>query len=199
MKKNLIPLLVLAVSLPLLTDAEGLLVYKPPKTGAPVTRIGGGTRDLDLSTPQIQVLAPHQIALTSKSQPVLYWYLSHAKKETIEITLTKEGIDKPLLKRQVSAIAKPGLQKIRLADYGVSLEAGEDYRWSVSAINNPENSGDIINSATLRYEAPGIPLSNVEQQAEAGYWYDALQQLIETHSPLTNDLLKQIGLEVPDL
>lgn len=199
MKKNLALLLIFVVSLPLLANAEGLLMYKPPQTGVPIKRIGGGTRGFVASTPKLQVLAPLQIAFTSKSQPVLYWYASQADKETVEVTVTKEGIDKPLLKKQLPAITKQGLQKIRLADYGVSLQAGEDYRWSVAAINNPENPADIINSASIRYESPAKPLSSAEQQAEAGYWYDVLEKLVESHSSRANDLLKQVGIDIPDL
>lgn len=195
MNKNFIPLLISAMALPSLTSAEGLLMYKPPQTGSPIVSIGGGTRSL---TP-IQLLAPKHTALTSQSQPVLYWYLLLANQQTIEITLAKEGVNQPLFKKQLPAIAKAGLQSIRLADYDVHLQVDQEYQWSVAFINEERHAEDVIASTTLRYQLPAAPLSSAEQQAEAGYWYDALQQLIEGNSPLANDLLKQVGLRIPPL
>lgn len=199
MNKNIVPLLIIVALLPLQTHAEGLLTYKPPQTGAPQTRVGGGTRGF-FPKPKIQVLAPYHMALTSQAQPVLYWYWAQPSQETVEITLVKDAADIPLLKKQLPLIAKAGLQSIHLADYGVSLQTGDDYHWSVTVINNSgQHSGDSVASATLRYQTPITPLTSAEQQAKAGYWYDALQQLIESHSPLANNLLKQVGIQVPDL
>jgi hypothetical protein len=200
MKNILISLVVFVFSLPLPTHAEGLLMYKPPQAGAPTTRTGGGTRGLNATELQIQVLAPTHTALTNQSQPELYWYLTQAKSHNIEITLVKEGVDQPLLEKQLAPISKAGLQSIRLAEFGVSLQPGEEYRWSVAAINDAEQrSEDTIASATIRYQSPVNPLASLEQQAAAGYWYDVLQQLLEAHSPTVNDLLKQISVSIPDL
>lgn len=200
MSKKLITLFVLIATLPQIAAAETLLRYKPPQIGAPATRIGGGTRGLSAQKPYVEVLAPQNTALTSQPQPVLYWYLAQSGQQTIEITLIKDGVDQPLLETQLTAADKTGLQKIVLKDYAVSLQPGEEYRWSVAVVNDAEQrSGDLIASATIRYQTPTAPLTTVEQQAEAGYWYDALQQLLDSHSPLVNDLLKQIGLNIPPL
>lgn len=180
--------------------AQGLLIYKPPQTGAPTTRVGGGTRGLSAEMPHLEVLAPLHTAFTAQAQPVLYWYLSRADVKSIEITITQEGVTAPLLEQTLPPIAQAGLQRIRLADYGISLQAGQEYRWSVAIVNDAEQrSGDIVASATVRYQVPASALVSIEQHAEAGYWYDALHQLVETHSPLVNDFLKQIDLKIPAL
>lgn len=200
MNKTFVSLLILVASLPSLTRAEGLLIYKPLQTGAPALRIGGGTRGFSLTMPPIQLLAPQHTALTGRSQPALYWYLSEPNQQTIEITLLKKGIEEPLLSRQLPALSRAGLQSIYLSDYGVSLLEGEEYHWSVAVIDaKGQRSGDSVASASLRYHPPTTALSSVEQQAEAGYWYDALQQLIENHSPQVDNLLKQIGVQIPAL
>jgi hypothetical protein len=200
MNKTFVSALILAASFHPLTRAEGLLIYKPPQTGAPALRIGGGTRGISLSMPKVQVLAPQHTALTGRSQPALYWYLSEPSQQTIEITLFKKGVEEPLLARELPPLSKAGLQSIYLSDYGVSLQEGEEYRWSVALIDNQgQRSEDVATSASLRYQSPATPLSGVERQAEAGYWYDALQQLIESHSPLADSLLKQIGISIPAL
>lgn len=196
MKLKILSLFFLAVSLPSLSNGEGLLSYKPPRTGAPALLTGAGTRSI---LKDLQVLAPSHAALTGQSQPVLYWYALHPKQK-VEVSLFKEGDDEPLLKKKLAVIPQEGLQSISLADYNISLEPGQDYRWSVAVINSKhKNAGDSISSATVRYQLSDSPLSSVEQLAEAGYWYDALQQLIESHSPLANDLLKQVGIHVPAL
>lgn len=181
-----------------IVSAQGLITYNPPQIGAPATRVGGGTRGLNTNMPQLEVLAPPQTALTNQSQPVLYWYLSPNDMSIVEISVIQEGVAPPLLETTLPPLQQAGVQRIRLADYGVSLQPGQDYRWSVAIVKDKEQrSGDIVASATLRYQMPAAPLDSIEQQAEAGYWYDALQQAIEKHSPLANELLKQIGLEIP--
>ncbi|QPK63696.1 DUF928 domain-containing protein [Methylomonas sp. LL1] len=196
MHKKIMPLLVLASLTPNWANAEGLLLYKPPQTGAPAARIGGGTRGLSLSVANIQVLAPQQMALTGEAQPVLYWYASEASQQWIEITLLKDGTDQPVLQKQLPPIASAGLQSFSLADHDVSLEAGQDYHWSVALINDVENLKQETSKAGLRYQMPPSKLNSAEKLAEAGYWYDALQQLVESRSPRANELLSQIGLSV---
>ena len=71
MKKNIISLLIFMLLLPAFAGAQGLLIYKPPKIGAPAARVGSGTRGLNLEAPKIKALAPSDIALTSQSQPTL--------------------------------------------------------------------------------------------------------------------------------
>lgn len=187
--------------MPLFSHAEGLLKYNPPKTGAPLTLTGGGTRGLALGVKPLQALAPKQLALTGQAQPILYWYVTMPKPQTVEFTIIREGASQPLLEKQFNVTAE-GLQSIRLADYGVSLKPNEEYLWSVAAANSGPNSEDAVSGssgAVIRYQLPVAPLSTAEQQAEAGYWYDALQQLIESHSAQANELLNQIGIQVPAL
>lgn len=192
MNKLIIGLLVFTALPYSFANAEGLLSYKPPRTGAPVTLSGGGTRG-GLIIPKVQVLAPRQMALTSKAQPVLYWYLP--EKQSVELVLVKAGVDSPLLQKTFSS-EKTGLQSLRLADVNISLDKDTDYLWSVTVDNNALES---VANSIIRYQLPATLLSGVEQHAENGYWYDALQQLIENHSPQANELLKQINILIPAL
>lgn len=195
MNKILIFCILISFSIPFPCLAEGILTYKPPKTGAPATRVGGGTRGVNLEEAKLEVMAPSQTALTQQAQPILYWYLSKPHQQAVEITLIQEGVELPLLETRLPLIENAGLQRIALTEYGVRLQAGEEYRWFVAIINDPEQrSRDSISSATIRYETVAQPLSSVEQMAAAGYWYDALQTLIEQDSPKVNQLLQQIGL-----
>ena len=188
MNNKLISLAVIGLLLPSFASAEGLLSYKPPKVGTSKDSVGGGTRSLE--TPKIQILAPKQVALTNQTQPILYWYSSDFNPQEVEIILIEDGSDKPLLEKRLSVTQ--GLKSVNLVDYGVSLQKGKKYQWSVSVLNTSENT-----SANIMYQTAETSLSTVEQKAQNGYWYDALQQLVENHSLLANDLVKQIGFETP--
>jgi hypothetical protein len=187
MNKKLISLIIFGL-LPAVVNADGLLSYKPPKVGTLKDSVGGGTRSLE--APKIQALAPKQIALTNQAQPILYWYSSEFSPQEVEIILIEDGSDKPLLEKRLSATQ--GLKNIKLSDYGVALQQGKKYQWSVSVLNTSDST-----NAGIMYQTAATSLSTVEQKAENGYWYDALQQLVESRSPIANDLVKQIGFQTP--
>lgn len=197
MQKKLKLLIAISFLLSAPVYAEGLLMYKPPRADAPETRTGGGTRGMQQNMPLVQVLAPSQTALTASAQPVLYWYLAEASENAVEISVTKEGEELPLLERQFPSVAKPGLQSIELASYGARLNAGDEYRWSVALIGDlNQRSGDMVSSATIRYQPSETPL-DIGQMAQMGYWYDALHKLVGSHSAQVNDLLQQIDIQIP--
>lgn len=186
----------IALLFPSIVMADFNLNYNPPKTGAPLTRIGGGTRSLAGPAEPIQVLAPNHTALTAHAQPVLYWFLSEVRPEAIEVSLIKEKASTPFLERTISTKQAVGVQKFSLKDYGVSLTEGEEYRWTVSYLDAEGKAvGDEITSGTIRYQPPESKLS-LKQQAEAGYWYDVLDHLVEAKSPEVPEFLKQIGLDL---
>lgn len=182
---------------PLSVNAVGLLSYKPPG-GSAATQLHspGGTRGLTAAA-QVQILAPKDTALTRQTQPILYWYQpSQVKLESVEVSLTKIGDSEPLLKKTLPATA--GLQRFSLADYDTSLENDTEYTWEISLVDNTKKEVKKL-SANLRYQKPSESLPALEDQAQAGYWYDVLQTLIDSKSPQTNELLKQVGILVPTL
>jgi hypothetical protein len=188
MKTKILPLVILALS-PIFANADGLLSYKPPKIDAlQSSHVGGGTRSL--GDQRIQLLAPTSVALSSSAQPVLYWNAALDKGQSIEVIVIEEGANEPLLEKTLSITPASGLKAIRLSDYGVSLQAGKKYLWSISTVTGSDNT---VAQAAIIYQ-PSSTLSSLEQKAESGYWYDALQQLIENHSPQINNLVKQIGV-----
>jgi hypothetical protein len=180
---------------PALIQAETLLSFKPPKVGAPSTRIGGGTRGSNLAMIDLQTLAPAQTALTSQASPTLYWYISDTSPSPVEITLNLEKEGEPIVEKTLPPIIKAGIQAINLEELNVELEIGKEYRWSVALVANSEqHSGDIFTSATIRRETSSIALKNTAELAAAGFWYDVLPQLVEQKSPQLNEFLKQGGI-----
>lgn len=184
-----------------------VLLYQPPRgLGAPSAgrRVGGGTRGTNKSVPILSVLAPDHTGLTVREQPDLYWFASDVVTNPVELTLTLEKGETPILEKRLQVPAKAGIQRVRLSDYGVKLIPGERYSWSIALVLDPKRrSKDIIAMGAIeRVERPGM---NSESLAAApttdafyrfaadGLWYDAvmaISQLIET-APTDPALRKQ--------
>lgn len=195
-------------------------VYKPPLVGAPAGRVGGGTRGgsaRDIFV--LSALVPEDTGLTISEQPSLYWFISTATTLPVEVAISDPRATQPLVETKLSSPAKPGIQRIRLADLGVRLEPGVAYRWSVSVIPDANRrSRDILAGGVIeRVDAPAGLREKVAQSrkeehpslyAGAGLWYDALASISEQIEVTPFDaqlrkqrsaLLTQVGLGLPEL
>jgi hypothetical protein len=204
MKRTALSLILFTVvSLPTFPSyAERSIAFKPPQLGTPAGRVGGGTRSIKqaltqaqiITVEQIQLFAANETGLTSQATPTLYWNTTSIPPYEVEITV-QQGENEPLLKKNIGIIKNTGIQSIHLADYGVSLAAGQNYTWSVALITDPaQRSADLLADSTIRYETPSKALTDVAQMTSAGYWYDAVAQLVETKSPKLPELLRQQGI-----
>jgi hypothetical protein len=90
----------------------------------------------------LQALAPERAGWTAEAQPTLYWHASEATSFPCEFKLVREGHDEPLVRVQLPAPGAAGIQRIELSQYGVTLDEGASYRWSVTLVD-AENSGAI--------------------------------------------------------
>lgn len=190
-------------------------VYRPPLRGAPAGRVAGGTRGLGEDKVFLLVLAPDHVGLTIQQQPCLYWFLSALTELPLEFTLIEAKAVKPLIERRLDPPKKPGIQRIRLADYGLNLQDNVLYQWFITLIPDPERrSKDILSGGFIQKTRPAGELrENLDKKdkekvlhtcAEAGLWYDALTaacDLIE-RSPddahlrqMRASLLQQGGLD----
>lgn len=207
-----------SISVPLsLASQPELIFFTPPKRGAPITRIGGGTRG-DNHRLILNVLAPEQTSWTSKTQPVLYWSISAPTTIEHELILNDDHSVKPLLAIHSSDPITAGIHKLQLAAHQIYLQAGIEYEWSVSLIHDPQQpSRNRVASATLTYvkASPELamqvtnksPLKAASLWAEHGYWYDTLESLSEPLEQNPNNqllkryrstLLDQVGLSGAD-
>ena len=201
------------------TGGVGLLpTYKPPLRGAPSGRVGGGTRGgpggPDRSV-VLSVLTPDHSGLTTKEQPSLYWFTSQPTSYPIELTVTEDQAVKPLLETRIGSSSQAGIQRIRLADYGVRLRVGVVYRWYIAVVPDPKNrSKDILAGGLIeRIEPSENSRTRLSQAgaaqapfvyAEEGIWYDALSAISDMIDAAPNDstlrtqrasLLQQVGLQ----
>ncbi len=209
--------LVLAQAPKPLAHAPKIPVYKPPRRGAPAPgrRVGGGTRGTNKSLPVVSVLAPDHTGLTVQEQPTLYWFASAVVHAPIEIELTVidgEGIQ-PLLETRLDPPTQPGVQRVRLADYGVRLTPGERYQWSIALVLDPKHRSKDITAIgaikRIKRSEVGSPLPDgantdaLYRYAGAGLWYDAVMAISDQIDAAPEDvdlrskragLLKQVGL-----
>jgi len=190
-------------------------VYRPPMRGAPVARIGGGTRGIGDMTLELAVLAPDHTGLTTREQPTLYWYVSEPVPAKLEVTVINDDAIDPALEETVATPGHAGIQKIDLAKSGTSLEPGLEYRWFVSVVADPgQRSNDIVASGTIQRITPEGELKArlagadertlVSIYADEGVWYDAIDGLSRMIEKSPNDsalreqlaaLLEQVGLQ----
>jgi len=179
-------------------------VYKPPLRGAPGGRVGGGTRGTPRDLFVLSALAPDHSGLTVREQPSLYWFISSPTAFLVEVTLTDPQATRPLLEMRLPSPVAAGVHRIRLADHGVQLAQGVQYRWFVAVVPDPaRRSRDILAGGTIeRIEPPEAMKTRAVQArrdelpfiyAEAGLWYDALtavSELIES-APDNRELQRQ--------
>jgi len=196
--------------------ARAVPVYVPPKRGAPLARVGGGSRGVDDGLPYISVITPDHVGYTSLSQPVLYWYISEDMKTRFEFALINDDDIEPIVEVVSEQQMTAGLNSMNLADQGVTLQPGVAYQWSVALVSDAnKRSSDIVSSGQIELIAltaeQRSALENASEDervmvlAREGYWYDSfdgLSRLIASdpgNSELREQraaLLEQIGLPV---
>jgi hypothetical protein len=185
-----------------------LPLYKPPKVGKPARTVGGGSRGPGDGYPDVYVLVPAHVAQTAMDQPSLFWYLDEVPKDMDRVVFTlldEDGIE-PLVEVSLKSIDRPGIHRIKLSDYGVKLEQGIEYEWSVSLVPNAASQATGVTATGWidRVKAsPAQDQASVYDLAASGLWYDALATLDEqiASQPGNGDavkmraaLLRQVGL-----
>jgi hypothetical protein len=193
----------------------GMPIYKPPRRGAPVGRVAGGTRGILDEYPSILcVITPDHTALTIQDQPQLFWFLRELTNYPIELTIIEDQAIFPMLETRIDSPEQPGIQSIRLNDFGMHLKKDTVYKWFIAIVPDPNRrSKDILAWGAVRYMEISDELKEKLLQfdkvtalniyASAGIWYDAFSELSELIKISTNDidlidkrnaLLEQIGL-----
>ncbi|MBW2288971.1 MAG: DUF928 domain-containing protein [Deltaproteobacteria bacterium] len=190
------------------------MIYIPPKRDAPRTRVGGATRGAGVQAPTIDVIAPESVGLTLTGDPVLYWFLPEINDNKVGLRVSSSQSDEPLLKAALPTPKTAGIQRVRLADHGLTLQNDVDYHWFIAIPGDVEahERDQFAGGGIIRIDAPidlaakldaaGNNRANV--LADAGIWYDtidALSQQIDAdpkNAELVRaraELLTQVGLD----
>jgi hypothetical protein len=134
------------------------------------------------------------IGLSASSYPTFSWFIPQHTYNTVEFkllqptgeTLYTTTIQNPV-QNQLNSLTLP-------KDAGIPpLQAGQEYQWSVRLVCAQQSSGEqqppIVAHGWVTYERPATTLSSQLSQATPdqryelyaanGYWYDALQSLLE--------------------
>jgi len=75
------------------------------------------------------------------SKPSLkFWFLSNATPRSLKLTITQDGAIQPLVETAISASLHPGIQGVRLGEYGVRLSRGAHYQWLLTLGAGPDNA-----------------------------------------------------------
>jgi hypothetical protein len=175
-----------------------LLPRDPPRYVIPVlpgveqtpVRIAGVVRGAAGVAPEITVLAPDHVGLTVRGSPTLHWSLLHATPSRVELVLSDDRFPDPLLDVSLPDGAKAGIHAFDLQEHGVELETDVTYRWFASIVPDPEDrSSEIVSGGAIRRVQPSpelaarleraAPRGLAHLYAEAGLFYDALDQLSE--------------------
>ena len=197
------------------TVMKSTFTYQPPQRGAPQARVGGGTRGTGRELPELQVLAPDHVGLTTQAQPTLYWYAHSPVVAHIEFALIDEESIDPLLEVETGEVKVTGVQHLSLADHNISLQPGVPYQWSVALVTDANSrSTDVMASGVIELIEPdkaanariagshGTEL--VATYANEGIWYDALDTISSMIASSPGDqqllgiratLLDQVGLQ----
>jgi hypothetical protein len=190
------------------------VIYIPPKRDAPRTRVGGATRGTGAQAATIEVIAPESVGLTLTGHPVLYWYLPELSDNKVGLRVSSSQSDEPLLKAPLPKPTTAGIQRVRLADHGLTLEHDVDYHWFIAIPGDvrAHERDQFAGGGIIRIDAPidlaaKLDTAGSERAsilADAGIWYDtidALSQQIETDPKNAAlvlqraELLRQVGLE----
>jgi len=193
------------------------LLYVAPDLGKPVKPTGGATRGSNKKIPLMFALTPDHVGQTVSAQPSLFWYLDRIPDAAmaIEFVLFDQASDEPEVETTLATPDRAGIQRIRLADYGVELKPGAEYEWSVALIVDPKKrSKDVVVTGWIdRIEGSGQLTARLDSEgdertaavyAEEGLWYDsfaALSDQIDGNPGDANlrsqriDVLRQVGLK----
>ena len=143
----------------------------------------------------LYALAPNHVGSTTYENPTLYWYQSATSDAKVEIGISRNDQNDPILEIEYNEKNGPGIHKIELAKHKFKIEKNVEYEWFVSIIKDTkDHSKDIVASGAIKRIAPpksvaaNLLTNNAEDLiytfAEAGIWYDALELVskqIEQH------------------
>ncbi len=186
------------LSLSLAVTPVALAGYTPPPDQQPpsgnTTSSGprGGCESSD--EPSLTVLAPMKhVGQTASPHPTFAWFVPDTKPFPLEFRLFElaEGSN-PKLIEKLELQSSPGIMKLSLPESQPGLAVGKRYLWQVTVICNPNYpSTDLVARAeievvemppTLKSALSGTTERSklVELYAEAGFWYEALGEALES-------------------
>jgi len=197
----------------------------PPGRDAPRGgTAGGGSRPVgtaclsnrSATSGALTALSPgRQLGLTQAERPNFFVYLPQTTAQTAEFSLFDEQMN-GIYQVSIPVPKQAGLVGIRLPDTAPALAQDKPYYWTVALACNPSDRtedwvvGGWIEraqpSATLKQQLANVTaVEKVSLYAKQGFWYEALNTLVELQRTQPNDpavastwaeLMKSVRLDV---
>ena len=195
----------------------------PPGRDAPRGgTVGGGSRpagEMCLANPSaktssLTALVPgRHLGLTQAERPTFLIYIPQTTAQTAEFSLFDEQMNG--IYQMSVPVSKTGLVSIRLPDTALPLVKDKPYYWTVALACNPSDRTEdwVVGgwveraepSATLKQQLANVtPIEKASLYAKQGFWYDALNTLVELQHTQPNNpaaattwvqLMKSVGLD----
>ncbi len=143
-------------------------------------------RSPDLGTPpRPMLLVPRQAALTTQSQPSLFWYLSRPVDHEIKLAINLPSLTEPIFEMSYNGNEIQGIQRIDLATANVTLHPGMAYELVVKMVLDPQAPANDVYTKTVIQRIAGRELTekwagaSLRQRAsiaaDEGIWIDAIE------------------------
>jgi hypothetical protein len=188
-----------------------VVVYQPPRRGAPRVNVGAGGVRGAFAPPRPLVLAPDHVGLTTSATPSLFWHIDGAPGDDLSVvfTLNDDTSIEPRVEVKLETPEAAGIQRVRLDALDVKLAPDIDYEWSIALVGDDELQPQLaVSVGYVRRVAPPAELSGAKPDAaayaRASLWYDALAALADAIEKSPGDtklreqrssLLRQAKLE----
>ena len=171
----------------------------PPNPSAPSDRgYTAGTRNGCAGNEQaaLTAIAPHSyVGRTTSTRPTLTWFVPDQKQYPLELSVVGSSTKRttPIVKESVSGFGHWTISEEQ------SLAKNQKYRWQVVLICNPNRpSASLVVEAEIEVvETPpelaralaavSDPVMRSQLYAEAGFWYDALAEVITLEDVIARD------------
>lgn len=208
-------------------ESNGTAIFEPPP-GRDAPRggtAGGGSRPVRtacLSNPSaksssLTALVPgRHLGLTQSDRPNFLVYMPQTTAQTAEFSLFDEQMNG--IYQMSVPVSKAGLISIGLLDTAPPLAKDKPYYWTVALVcNRSDRTEDWVVGGWVERAEPSVALKQqlanvtaverVSLYAKQGFWYDALNTLMELQRTQPNhpviattwaELMKSVGLEAKD-
>jgi hypothetical protein len=186
------------ITLSLILTNTAFAAYKPPSkpsspkvpTGSNGSRTNGCTGNAKTS---LTTLTPQShIGQTLSSHPIFAWFVPDSESHEIEFSLYEYDANGKSQRIQSTKLqSRSGVMTFTLPKETLGLSVGKTYFWQVALLCNPNHpSEDLLVKTEIQFVSIPSSLKNslarikepqkrADLYAEAGFWYDALAEVIE--------------------
>ena len=155
-------------------EAPAARSYVPPRLGSPENRVSGATRGAD--TLQLAALAPHDVGLTARAQPRLYWYNSLPIPGGASIVLSDDLSDRVVLRAVIPGPLPAGINSFPLTGTQGRIDSDKTYKWSITVAAPKQDASRTLVTGGLIERVP---------QPASDLWYDEMDAISQSirHTP----------------